>query len=212
LTHWPCPTCKNGHLAVSNERLLVKETGPSKSSHSCLDREPDWIEKRFVAFLACSNFACREIASVTGSIHVDDIVIEPWERILAERYRVEFIGPAPIPILCPETTPKPIAVAIAKASMLFWSNPEAAASQLRKAVECLMDAFNIPAKNSTGNFMTLHARITAFVETDPKTGSVILAIKWLGNSGSHDAMVSRDDVLDAFDMIGLVLERQYGKT
>ena len=41
---------------------------------------------------------------------------------------------------------------------------------------------------------------------------MLLATKWLGNSGSHLGGLQIGDVLDAFDMIEFVLENRYGTT
>ena len=56
----------------------------------------------------------------------------------------------------------------------------------------------------------LHKRIEEFQLADRENGDVLLAAKWLGNSGSHAGAIERDDVLDAFEMIEFVLENRYG--
>ncbi len=60
--------------------------------------------------------------------------------------------------------------------------------------------------------LTLHARIEASQKIDKENGDILLAIKWLGNSGSHPGAITRGDVLDAFDMLELVLDNLYGTT
>lgn len=44
---------------------------------------------------------------------------------------------------------------------------------------------------------------------DPENAEMPLTVKWLGNSGSHAGELTRDDVLDAFDLIDLVLVNLY---
>lgn len=40
-------------------------------------------------------------------------------------------------------------------------------------------------------------------------GDALLAIKWLGNAGAHDAEMARDTVYDALDILELVLKKLY---
>ena len=129
---------------------------------------------------------------------------------LRNLYVVKSIHPAPIPIQLPELVPSAIVKAVAAAASLLWTSAEASGNNIRQAVELLMDDVGISASNASGNRRTLHSRIDAFANNDTENGPVLLAIKWLGNSGSHPGGLTRDDVLDAFDMLEYVLENRYG--
>lgn len=212
LPHWSCPTCKKGHLAAAKEKLWIEETGPSKAAHDHDAWDPDWIENRFVGLLECSMPACKELAAVSGSTSIDHMQIDYDEYITNQIFKVSSITPAPIPISYPENTPKPIIDAISRASTLVWLSSESAANQIRQAVECLMDDLGVNATAASGRPIMLHDRILQFQATDAENGDVLLATKWLGNSGSHVGGLSRHDVLDAFDMLEFVLENRYGTT
>ncbi len=56
-----------------------------------------------------------------------------------------------------------------------------------------------------GNKLTLHARLLEFEKKDGLNAPILRAIKWIGNDGSHQGGVSREEVLDAFDMMELAL-------
>ena len=56
-----------------------------------------------------------------------------------------------------------------------------------------------------GKKLTLHARLLEFEKKDGVNGPILRAIKWIGNDGSHQGGVSREEVLDAFDMMELAL-------
>jgi hypothetical protein len=155
---------------------------------------------------------CQEVAVASGSSGIDHFQIGYDDYITDHVFKVEFITPAPVPIVYPETTPAPIVEAIRRASLLVWPSSESAANQIRQAVECLMDDAGIPSKNGAGKRVPLHNRIVQFQTSDAENGAVLLATKWLGNTGSHIGELSRDDVLDAFDMIEFVLESRYGTT
>ena len=212
LPHWPCPTCNKGHFTAPNGKFWIEETGPSKAAHDHDAWDPDWIENKFVGFLECSMPACKEVASISGSSGIDHMQIDYDEYQTHNIFKVQSICPAPIPITYPNATPKPIEEAIQRASVLIWASAESAANQLRQAVECLMDDVGIAATSANGKRIMLHSRIVEFQLTDPENGDVLLAAKWLGNSGSHVGGISRDDVIDAFDMIEFVLENRYRTT
>lgn len=212
LPHWPCPTCGKGYLAAAKDKFWIEETGLSKAAHDHEAWEPDWITNRFVGFLECSMPACRELATVAGTSGIDHYQVS-WDAYETnDIFNVEAINPAPIPISYPVATPEPITEAIRKASGLIWSSPESSANKIRQAVESLMDDAGIPDKTALGKPEKLHNRILLFQVTDKENGDVLLATKWLGNTGSHAGAISRADVLDAFDMIEFVLENRYGTT
>jgi hypothetical protein len=48
-----------------------------------------------------------------------------------------------------------------------------------------------------------------FEKKDALNGPILRAIKWIGNDGSHQGGVLREDVLDAFDMMELALTNLY---
>lgn len=60
-----------------------------------------------------------------------------------------------------------------------------------------------------GAKLTLHARLLEFEKSDQVNGPILRAIKWIGNEGSHQGGVSREEVLDAFDMMELALVNLY---
>jgi hypothetical protein len=105
----------------------------------------------------------------------------------------------------PKKCPVDIAHELRAAFALYWSDPSATANRVRVALEHLMDHLGIQKrrKNKKGKFdkLTLHHRIEIFTKTEPRIGDQLMALKLLGNTGSHDGRVMRDDVLDAFEII-----------
>jgi hypothetical protein len=210
LPHWPCSACGKGHLAIETNDLRIEETGSSKAARDHDAWEPDWIENRFVGLLQCSFPKCKDLAAVSGTSTVDYYQVD-WDEFVDSRiFRVAAISPAPIPIKAPGNTPEQIIEAIKQAAFLIWSSPESAANQIRQAVELLMDEAGIKKLTDGGKPIFLHKRIEEFQSNDKENGDVLLATKWLGNTGSHTGGIGRDDVLDAFDMIEFVLENRYG--
>lgn len=214
--HWECPTCRKGTLLPITDKLVKIETGPSNAAHAHPEWEPEWIEKRFAGFLKCSLPTCAEIASISGTTNLQLHEIQDdehgWVQDDRDLFKVRSIWPAPIPITYPERTPEPVEKAIATAASLIWVSAEAAGNHLRQAVELFLDDVGIIATDKNGKRLTTHRRIEKFEKKDKENGEILLATKWLGNSGSHPGGLTRDDVLDAFDMLEYVLENQYGTT
>ena len=212
LPPWPCPTCGKGHLTPLKNKYFVEETQPSKAAKDHEAWEPDWITKRVGGFLECSFPTCRELASISGHTSKNFYQVDWDEYVDEDIFTIEHISPAPVPISLPESTPQTIADAIRRASSLIWASPESTTNQIRQAVESLMDEMGIPGTNAAGRPVHLHNRILEFEKTDPENGAVLLATKWLGNTGSHVGEISFNDALDAFDMIEFVLESKFGTT
>ncbi len=219
LPRWDCPTCGKGRLNLPADAFIQKETGPSEKIHDHPAWEPEWITKRFVAILKCDYVACEELVAVCGSaapsefIDVDDYGAEfqDFKDILS----VYAIFPAPLPFRPISGTPPSVKAAIAAASSLVWQSSEASANKIRQAVQHLMNARKvkkIQIKNGKQSHLKLHDRIVEFAKSDAENGAILLAIKWVGNGGSHTDSLTRDSVLDAFDMLELVLDNLYGTT
>ena len=191
-------------------KFWTEETGPSKAERGHDAWEPDWIRQRFACFMECSLPDCREVAVATGSARVNHYQVD-WDEYVTENIlTVESVTPAPAPIQFPDQTPGEIVDAIERAASMIWLSAEAAANTVRQAVEHLMDEAGIATTDGSGKRITLHSRILEFQNADAENGDVLLATKWLGNTGSHVGGIIRDHVLDAFDMIEFVLNNRFG--
>jgi len=213
LPPWPCPFCSKGALIAVPEKLVIEETGPSKVDHEHEAWEPDWIKARFAGFMECSSAACGDMVAISGDSPVNVFEYQDWyEHIqkVTHLYVVKSVFPAPIPIKLPEAVPYNIKEAVSSAAALVWASNEAAGNQLRQVVELFLTDVGIPEKGPMGGFIPTHTRIERIQPTDPENGDALLAVKWLGNSSSHPGGLTRDQVLDAFDMIEFVFENRYG--
>ncbi|MEQ1494983.1 MAG: DUF4145 domain-containing protein [Novosphingobium sp.] len=215
LPDWPCPTCGKGHLKAEKDALLDQETGPSKAAHGHDAWDPECIERRFAGLLRCNFGNCGELVAVLGDVSIaeeygHDYDGEPTLEF-NDRFKPRSLSPAPLPIRPPEDTPELVRDALREAAGLIWQSAEGAANQVRQAVEHLMDEQGV-TKSTPGAFLSLHNRIKEFEVKDAKNAEILLAVKWLGNSGSHAGGLTRNDVFDAFDMLELVLVNIYDMT
>jgi hypothetical protein len=127
---------------------------------------------------------------------------------------VHYVEPAPDVFEIPAECPDPIADEIRKSFSLFWIDIAAAANRIRASVELLMTDFGIGLKERRGgkyHSMTLHRRIERYSLDNPDLGAALLAVKWLGNTGSHASKLTRDDLFDAYEILEHVLAEEYAK-
>ena len=96
---------------------------------------------------------------------------------------------------------------------LYWLSPEACANSIRSVVEGLLTHFKVrlTSKNAKGQrvLLSLHARIDLFRQTNPDLADALMAVKWIGNAGSHSRPIMREDLLDGYELMEHVLDELF---
>ncbi|MCC6246009.1 MAG: DUF4145 domain-containing protein [Gemmatimonadaceae bacterium] len=98
---------------------------------------------------------------------------------------------------------------------LYWSDAKACGNAIRCAVEELLTAQRVnksagkPKPGKHRQMLSLHKRIELFAKAKPDLGDKLLAIKWIGNAGSHVDPLKKDDLLDAYEIMAFVLDELY---
>lgn len=138
-------------------------------------------------------------------------------------YSTEFVEyflpkicvPMPDIFKLPTNYPNKVKEALRSAFSVFWLNPAACANQVRVSLEYLMDHLSIPkikeGTNGKIENLTLDARITLFSARDVAIGEQLMALKLLGNTASHEGIVSKNDLLDAFEIMEHTLKEVIDK-
>ena len=222
---WPCPACTDGTLALIPNSLVSKETIESKQRYEILG-DPESITCTFSAWLRCSYGGCGEKVVVAGKGILERIKEWEWaEQGIPENaipcdnykqiYQPLFCCPMPAMFELPNKCPAEVAAELRSGFRLFWLDQAASAGRVRVSLERLMDYYHIPkrCKDTKGKYhdLKLHARIDRFSKTQPSAGDKLMAIKWLGNTASHQGDVSRDDLLDGFEILEYVLADLFEK-
>lgn len=203
---WPCPACAKGVLALVPKSLVHKETVASKRAHGDDEWDPELITYAFTAWLKCNHAPCGQEVAVSG-IGGAEAVYDPEDGDMSwsSYFIPKFCWPMPDIFELPAKCPDEVKTQLRAGFALFWSDQAAAASRVRVALERLMDHLGVQRrrKDKNGKFveMPLHQRIEVFQKGEANIGSQLMALKWLGNTGSHEGQVSRDDVLDAFEIL-----------
>ncbi|MEV0561477.1 DUF4145 domain-containing protein [Dactylosporangium cerinum] len=217
-----CPSCSRGHLEKTGEFVTQRSAVSRQSEAECPEGfEPEWITGVFTGVLTCSLSGCLEGVAVAGGFEVVDkpTPLNEWnyQERYAERYRLRFAYPAPSIVACPPLTPKTVQDAACAAAVVMWTDSAGAAGRLRVAVEELMTVQAIdkyrPVNTQGGGQppkpRTAHERITEFAQTKPDAAEMLLAVKWIGNSGSHESGLSPQDVLEGAQMLSHALRLLY---
>ena len=206
---WPCPTCGRGTLQLVRDSVRIYETRASRLARNRDGWFEDDISEKFVAALVCDQQACREPVAVAGATYHEPIDDGEGGQVWTRRLKPLYIDP-PLPLISlPAACPADIASEINAALSLYWFDASSAANRVRAALERILTFLKVSRYQGRGHDrrrLNLHRRIELFRAKRPELGDPMLAVKWIGNEGSHPGSVSRDDLLDAFQLLEHLLD------
>ena len=214
---WTCPLCRLGHLTLDKNSLISKETAASLREHDHDAWEPDWIRSVFSCVFQCSNVHCKEPMSCCGVGRVDHFEYEDPEFGLSEStedlFTPHYFHPPLVLMDIPQKCPEKVSEYLQESFALFFADAGAALNCARTAVEALMTALGIKrftiVKNKQRS-INLHQRIQLLPPKYQEQKDLLLAVKWLGNAGSHDGdKATAADVRVAYDLLEHVLSEIY---
>lgn len=214
-----CPVCDKGLLTFIKESFKSEQTKESKDSQRQLNSTDFDIEFRFSSILKCSSSRCGDIVAVLGKGFY-----EPYYEIDQEHgyynestrlyYSPLFFHPSLKIIPVGNDYPKPLVIELKDSFSLFFSDLSSCANKIRICVEVLMDEFSIKkreVKSKKYSNISLHSRILEFKKKNSEVGDYLLAIKWIGNTGSHYNKLTKDDILDAYSLLDFSLQKLFDK-
>jgi len=202
---FPCPRCERGRVAIDKATLKVEEPQFSSSAHRHDDWEPDWTQERFSLYLRCNESACGEVVIVSGETKVIETYDEElgWGLVFALKPKSMF--PAPPIMRLPKDSPYEVTEKIESSFALFWVDIRSSANSLRMSVEFLLDHLKVPRttiSKKTGEScdLNLNGRILFYKKNNPDHGDTFHALRDIGNLGSHGSPLTREAILDAFEI------------
>jgi Domain of unknown function (DUF4145) len=215
---WPCPSCQNSVIVLQKDSIHRLQTRRSITHQAEVHSEPTEIEERFSALMQCQNECCGQVVSIGGNViheedHNDDLQILNWSVV----FEPKLLLPAPkiFPIF--DSCPDAVKIELERTFGLFWFDTGASANGLRSAIEALLNDLKIARtlinKKRKRDKLTLHARIQKLAIKNCEAAELLMAIKWLGNTGSHlaDSAIPRDELLKGIDLFHGVIEMIYEK-
>jgi hypothetical protein len=209
---WRCPGCGAAVLQIVDDSF---RTVVDRKSHnfSPEDYHPAAITGRFVCLLTCSK--CHESCAVSGNYVTDVYEGDEGFHEFVRGHPTSVTPPPPIfgiPAKCPVAIKQEVIVAFSA----YWSDHASSLNHIRQALELLLTDLGIPRTTVNSRHkridLALHSRIDKLKSKKPKLAEVcerMLAVKHLGNAGSHPGAVKADDVFDGFDILERVLYDTY---
>ena len=220
--NWQCPKCAIGILRPLGKTFSFEESGDitaEKIRHGGYF-DYDVYTFRYSVLLKCNNPNCQERVSSCGHGYVRDNEFDFSENedgspliSYTEVFVPEYFYPALNLFTVSEKCPETVAEKIKRSFKLFFADPSAAANYVRKAVEEILTNRGVPrfTINNKGKRVriSLHNRIVAFEATKPDIAKRLFALKWLGNEGSHVDTITKNDVLDAYEILEWAIDDLY---
>lgn len=209
----PCPLCQRGHFLVNKNNVYQKVTVESEKENEVYG-DPLNYEGRFYALIKCNN--CNDHFHLIGMSAYEEVYKTSNngypERDYELIYKPVSFYPAPHLIKLSSDIPVEVKNELEIAFAVFWQDFSASGNRIRTAVERILDDFKIPRYKKNRTKIMLHGRINEFKKRIPKYAHLfdqLMAIKWLGNEGSHTTGLDRNDIFDALDLLEFVLDELY---
>lgn len=189
-TRWLCGNCFSGNLT-----LLIDKVVHSK-------------EDRFSGLVKCTNPKCAKSYAVSGVYKYFSSLLQvevPKENVLAKykQYHPLFFSPSIRLFKINPLQSKALERELDYAFGHFWNDYSACANAIRRSIEVLLNDLNVDELEN------LHQRIERFQKTNNDIGNKLMSIKWIGNAGSHKEKPTREDLLDAFEILEYCLEHLF---
>ncbi|WP_326760338.1 DUF4145 domain-containing protein [Streptomyces phaeochromogenes] len=197
-----------------SDSLIHEESATSKRRQSHPEWDPDWVHGYFSCLLRCQKPGCDLVRMVGDS----GLYLKRSEDGYIDFFTPKFFMPHLPLIESYDLCPLPVQERVDAAAKIIWTDPSSAANRLRSAVEALMDDQGIPRKgvrDGRSYDVSLHNRIASFKAAKPDhaiAADLMLAVKWIGNVGSHDHRLQISDVLDGVEILDHTLEQIYDST
>jgi hypothetical protein len=214
---WPCPHCNMSVLTLEEDSLFKTETAGSLETMRQEFYDPDSIVNWFQCRLKCARRECGETILVSGHAQLEEVYDQEADDNIGyqEIFSPVFLYPAPDMIRINDLCPEEIKKEIRRAFSLYWCDTGASGNRIRSSVEMLLTEQGIKkteiTKKKKRRYLDLHRRIELYSKKNPEMSDHLMAVKWLGNAGSHPSGLRREVLLDAFEILSNVVDEIYGR-
>lgn len=216
-SNYPCPICDVGILTLQNKIIHITPYGTDMEYYNYYNG----IDHVFSGILICKNAECKEVITISGSCLKDIAVGEElpdggYEERRISTYFPKFFYPNIKIFPIPKTIPDKVKEQINFAFSHYFNDLSSSANRIRNAIELILDDLKAPKSRKTKSgkkqiFKTLHSRIEHYSKRNVKLSKLLLALKIIGNEGSHIGKVENEDILNAFEILEMLLEFTYSK-
>ena len=208
---WPCPVCGQKTLEIMQDSFVEEESLGTRKAQNEDWFDYDMSESYFSCMAKCSRAKCGEAVACVGQAGWDrDYQPEEMADEYYQWYKPLCFVPSLNVFQIPENCPDEVSGPLKAAFSIFLMQQGAAANLIRIAVENILTSMGIPTQNDKGKTIRLHHRIEKIPEEGSKLAQNLLAIKFLGNAGSHTFDEVRiKDIEGAFEIMDYVVSELY---
>lgn len=213
---WLCPVCEVGRLKLNRKSLIKRDTAKTLKDMGHPDWEPDSSKLVFACVFDCDNKNCREPVSCSGTggaVLYEYYDENGHDQFIEDTFNPNFFSPPLILMDIPKKCPESVRNHLKESFALFYSDSGAALNCSRVAVEALLTELKVKRftiEKKKRKLIMLHQRIMLLPKKYVDLRDILLAVKWLGNAGSHSGhAVSVDDVVDAYSLLEHILSSIY---
>jgi hypothetical protein len=208
VTKYNCPYCKSGELVSNQDELHIEETPESRKERYDSDWEKEWTKYLFSGALTCKSCSEKIFCTGTGKLEFNSYCgIEEAPESINDCYEIElrptYFEPAVYIFNIPSKCPQHLQNEIIHAFKLAFSDYSASGNRVRTCIELYIKELNPLAKGK------LHKQIESIKNHDSSVYEILMAIKWLGNQGSHESNLQEYDLAFAFEALECCLKKQY---
>jgi len=218
-----CPYCGNSKLKIEkNNYIEIEDQNTVKKRQASTASDVDDFGSYdysgiYVAIAKCENFSCqgRVVIICKTSLTPEQYYDEEGE--INEDYistcKVINIIPSPYIINIPKEIPNDYLNQIQVISQQYWINNDSCLNSIRILLEMIMNYHRVKKynykKGKKRTIIVLHNRIESFFRNDPKLKDITLALKWLGNEGSHPGKSTKTTVESSLKILEYILKKLY---
>lgn len=205
---WPCPGCGQKTLEIITETFVVNDTRDT-IKHSGEDWfEPEMHRAVFSCMARCTRRLCGEVVACSGDSGWE---MQGWDDGTSNYGYYQWFHPKTffpslhafeLPATCPDEITEPLLASFS----IFLIQPSAAANLIRISVERMLTAMGVEEFKANGFRIGLKERLNNLPQIYKSFFDQLIAIKFLGDAGSHDYhKVKLRDVEDAFEIMDHVV-------
>lgn len=214
---YKCSVCQHGHLKLSEEFFV--ESQVTKMLRGIPDWKPEFNNGLFHVVLVCTIETCKEKTVCLGEYSSKEegfLIDGKFHQEEQPIFEPKFFFPNLVLFDIPKSIPKEILTILNESFGLFFCNPSSAANMVRIALEETLDRLKVRTYSSrTGKRkkLLLHQRLDYLPERYSEEKYLFEAIKWLGNTGSHEyAKLSHYDVEVCYAIFEKLLAKIFVKS
>ena len=214
---YPCPSCNIGILDLNGILTKITPSGKEMKYHNY----PYGIEHVFSGILQCKNNDCKELVTISGQC-LKNIAYGkelPDGQLVEDRfsdYFPKYFYPNLRLFKLSDKIPSNVSEQINFSFSNYFDDLSSCVNRIRNSIELILDDLKAPKwkKTNTGKihkFKVLHQRIEHYGKRNKNIANHLLALKIIGNEGSHVGNVGIEDILDAYEILEQLIEFAYIK-